>query len=65
MQFGKRNREEMTMLFFKKIFLFYVPTYGYYVIKAKDESEATYKLCHSFLGKKFNYEVIKNYAIIK
>ena len=54
------------MLFFKKNFLFYVPDYGYYIIKAKDESEAVYKLCYHFTGKKLSdYEIIKNYTIIK
>ena len=54
------------MLFFKKNFLFYVSGYGYYIIKAKDESEAVYKLCYHFTGRRFSdYKIIKNCTIIK
>lgn len=54
---------------FKKDFLFYLPKINKYkIIKAKDESEAIYKLCRNYLAREElteNYQIIKNFNVIK
>ena len=56
-------------MFFKKDFLFYLPKINKYkIIKAKDESEAVWKLCNYYRlaeERMENYEIIKNFNIIK
>lgn len=56
-------------IFFKKDFLFYLPKINKYkIIKAKDESEAVWKLCNYYRlieGHMENYRIIKNFDIIK
>ena len=56
-------------MFFKKYFLFYLPKlYKYEIVRAKDESEAVWKLINSFrLREKDidNYKIIKYFNVIK
>ena len=56
-------------MFFKKYFLFYLPKLDKFkIIKARDESEAVWKLCINYRLREEdieNYEIIKNIDIIK
>lgn len=56
-------------MFFKQDFLFYLPKrHYYYIIKAKDESEAVWKLMQQFQHieeQTDNYTIIKNCRRIK
>ena len=56
-------------MFFKKDFLFYLPYINKYkIIKAKDESEAVWKLCNYYKLKEYcitNYQIKRNFDIIK
>lgn len=50
-------------MFFKKIFLVYLPKLDkYYVIKAKNEASAATKVINTF---KPNFDVIQGYRFIK
>lgn len=54
---------------FKKDFLFYLPQINKYkIIKARDESNAVFKLCSNYLTREElikDYEIIKRFDIIK
>lgn len=56
-------------MMFKKDFLFYLPKIDKYkIIKARDESEAVWKLCNYYRlaeERMENYKIIKNFDIIK
>ena len=56
-------------MFFKKYFLFYLPMLDEFeIIKARDESEAVWKLCINFYLREEdieNYEIIRNMDVIK
>lgn len=50
------------MMFFKKVFVFFLPKIDKYkVIKARDESEAVYILCKHYL---YAPSLIENFKII-
>ena len=56
-------------MFFKKYFLFYLPRLDKFkIIRARDESEAVWKLCSNYYRREEyieNYEIIRNIDIIK
>lgn len=50
-------------MFFKKIFLVYLPKLDkYYVVKAKDKASATVKVINAFRP---NFDIIQGYRFIK
>ena len=56
-------------MLFKKDFLFYLPKINKYkIIKARDESEAVWKLCNYYKGAEeriTNYRIQRNFDVIK